>query len=181
MTAEQNTYLDKTFRGQKHQLLGYIRGKIGSIEESEDLLQDVYIQALNQLNVLDEIDNLAGWLYTVAKNRVIDWYRKKRLDTVPIHNSPEDQLTLEELLSEQSESTWDDETRELVNEAIIAAIDSLPEKQKYVFVQQVIEEQTFKEIAEELGESINTVIARKRYAVQFLQHELKEIKDIIKD
>jgi RNA polymerase sigma factor (sigma-70 family) len=131
--------------------------------------------------VLDEIDNIAGWLFTVAKNKVIDWYRKKRLDTVPIHESEEDQLTLEELLSDETDDTWDDETKELVNVAIIDAIDDLPEKQKYVFVQQVVEERTFKEIAEELGESINTVIARKRYAVQFLQRELKEIRDMIKD
>ena len=116
--------------------------------------------------------------YRDHENKLLN-YIKSKINS--LEESEDDNLTLEELLSDQIEETWDDETKELVNEAIIHAIDQLPEKQKYIFVQQVIEERTFKEIAKELDEPINTVIARKRYAVQFLQRELKEIREIIKD
>lgn len=149
------------------------------MEETEDLLQDVYLQALSNLNVLDSVDNLAGWLYTVAKNKVIDWYRKKRLVTVSMDEPFENGLQFKDILSEEIPDTLDDETRDLLLEALVDAIEDLPEKQRYVFTQQMIEERTFRELAEETGESINTLITRKRYAIQFLQSKLFELKSEI--
>jgi len=73
----------------------------------------------------------------------------------------------------------DDETRELVSRAIMDAVDELPEKQRYVFIQQVVEGRTFRELAEETGDSINTLVARKRYAIQILQSRLQEIKKVL--
>ena len=70
----------------------------------------------------------------------------------------------------------DDETRELVSQAIMDAVDKLPERQRYVFIQQVVEGRTFRELAGETGEPINTLVARKRYAIQFLQGRLHEIR-----
>ena len=150
------------------------------MEESEDLLQDVYFQALSSLNVLDAVDNLTGWLYTVTKNKIIDWYRKKRLPTVSIEESLENGFSLPDFLTEEIPDSLDDETCELVIQAIMDAIDELPDKQRYVFIQQVVEGKTFREMAQETGEPLNTLIARKRYAVQFLQGRLQEIKNVIK-
>ena len=142
-------------------------------------MQDVYLQAINNLNVFEQIDNITGWLFTIARNKIIDRYRKKQIATIPFETNSDENLNLDELLMQEIDSSWDEETQELVNEAIMAAIDNLPENQKYVFVQQVIEEKTFKELSEETGESINTLLARKRYAVQTLRKELKDIKKII--
>ena len=142
-------------------------------------MQDVYLQAINNLNVFEQIDNITGWLFTIARNKIIDRYRKKQIETIPFETNSDENLNLDELLMQEIDSSWDEETQELVNEAIMAAIDNLPENQKYVFVQQVIEEKTFKELSEETGESINTLLARKRYAVQTLRKELKDIKKII--
>ncbi|MDZ7264855.1 MAG: sigma-70 family RNA polymerase sigma factor, partial [candidate division KSB1 bacterium] len=150
-------------------MFAFIRSKIRSIEESEDLLQEVFFQALSSLNALEAVDNLTGWLYTVAKNKIIDWYRKKRLPTVSIDEPMANGFSFQDFLAEEIPDGLDEETRELVLQSIMEAIEELPEKQRYVFIQQVVEGKTFRELAEETGDSINTLIARKRYAVQFLK------------
>jgi len=179
MVNEQVNRVEKSFKAEHRGLFAFIQSKIRSLEESEDLLQDVYFQALSSLNVLEAVDNLTGWLYTVARNKVIDWYRKKRLPTVSIDEPVENGLKFEDVLAEEMPNAMDDETRELVFQVIMDAIDVLPEKQRYVFIQQVVEGRTFRELAEETGEPINTLIARKRYAIQFLQSRLQEIRKFL--
>jgi RNA polymerase sigma factor (sigma-70 family) len=179
MVNEQKHRVEKSFEAEHSGLFAFIRSKIRSLEESEDLLQDVYFQALCSLNVLEAVDNLTGWLYTVAKNKIIDWYRKKRLPTVSIEAFFENGFSFKDFLAEEIPDSLDDESRELVFQAIMEAIDELPDKQKYVFIQQVVEGKTFRELVQETGESINTLTARKRYAIQFLQGRLQEIKKLI--
>lgn len=176
MINEQKNRVEKSFEAEHHGLFAFIRSKIRSLEESEDLLQDVYFQALSSLNVLDAVDNLTGWLYTVARNKIIDWYRKKRLPTVSIEEPLENGFSFKDFLTEQIPDVLDDETREFVLQSITDAIDELPDKQRYVFIQQVIEGRTFRELAQETGESMNTLIARKRYAVQFLKNRLDKLE-----
>ena len=137
------------------------------------------MQALRSLNVLDSVDNLAGWLYTVARNKIIDWYRRRKVQTVSLDASAEDDKSLSELLAEEISDQWDDETRALVLEAIADSVDELPEKQRFVFIQNVVEGRTFRDLAEETGESINTLLARKRYALLFLRSRLQEIRNIV--
>ena len=141
----------------------------------------MYVQALSSLNVLEAVDNLTGWLYTVAKNKVIDWYRKKRLPTVSIDEPLENGFSFKDFLAEEIPDAIDEATREIVHQAIMDSIDELPAKQKYIFIQQVIEGKTFRELAEETGEPLNTLIARKRYAIQFLQNRLKEIRKLLNE
>lgn len=181
MITVQKNRLEKSFESEQSRLLAFVRSKIHSPEESEDLLQDVFLQALTHLNVLEAVDNMTAWLYTVTKNRIIDWYRKRKIPTRSIHQPDENGNDLQDILTEESFDDWDDSTRKIVYETIIESIDELAEKQKQVFIRQVVDGMTFREIAEETGESINTLIARKRYAVQFLRHRLKEIKDLLKD
>ncbi len=173
--------LEKSFETEKSSLLAFVRSKIRSLEESEDLLQDVFLQALSNLNALATVDNLTAWLYTVTKNKIIDWYRKKRLPIISIDQENENGNDLQEILADEFSSDWDESTRKMVYESIIESIDELPEKQKQIFIRQVVDGRTFRKIAEETGESINTLIARKRYAIQFLRHRLKEIKELLKD
>ncbi|UCE07423.1 MAG: RNA polymerase sigma factor [bacterium] len=179
MVNEQINRVEKSFEAEHGGLFAFIRSKIRSLEESEYLLQDVYIQALSSLNVLEAVDNLTGWLYIVARNKIIDWYRKKRLSTVSINEPLENGLKFEDVLAEEMPDSMDDETRELVSQAIMDAVDELPEKQRYVFIQQVVEGRTFRELAQEIDEPLNTLIARKQYAIQFLQIRLQEIKKLL--
>jgi RNA polymerase sigma factor (sigma-70 family) len=179
MVNEQIHRVEKSFEAEHRGLFAFIRSKIRSLEESQDLLQDVYFQALNSLNVLEAVDNLTGWLYTVAKNKIIDWYRKKRLPTVSIEQSFENGFSFKDFLAEEIPEALDDETREFVFQSIMEAIDELPDKQRYVFIQQVVEGKTFRELSQETGEPLNTLIARKRYAIQFLQRRLQEVKKLL--
>lgn len=170
---------NKQLTAERDNLLSFIRSKIRSLDDSEDMLQDVYIKALDSLNVMGPVDNLTGWLYTIAKNKVIDWYRKKRLQTVSLDEPIDEGLALKDILADDMDERWDDRTREAVYNALLQAISELPEKQRFVFIQNVIEERTFRELAKETGTCINTLMARKRYAVTFLRGRLKEIKQLI--
>jgi len=181
MTNEQQHRLDENFRAHQSRLLGYVRSKIQSIQDAEDLVQDIYLQAMHNLNALDAVDNLAGWLYTATRNKVIDWYRRKKAPHVDIDQTNDDGASLQDILAESEAETFDEETRAIISEAMIESIEELPEKQQYVFIQQVIEGRTFRELSEETGESINTLLARKRYAVQFLRGRLKHVKKILNE
>ncbi len=176
MMNEQAHRVAKSFEAEHRGLVAFIRSRIRSLEESEDLLQEVFFQALSNLNALEVVDNLTGWLYTVAKNKIIDWYRKKRLPTVSIDEPMENGFSFKDFLAEEIPDSLDEATRELVFQSIMEAIDELPAKQRYVFIQQVVEGRTFQELAIETGESINTLLARKRYAVQFLKNKLVKLK-----
>jgi DNA-directed RNA polymerase specialized sigma24 family protein len=101
------------------------------------------------------------------------------MPTVPLDAPDENGASLHEMLAEDIPDNWDDETRELVFEAIVERIDELPDKQQWVFIENVVEGRTFRELAEESGESINTLLARKRYALQFLQGRLHTIREYV--
>lgn len=178
MKSEQQHRLEQSFQAEHAGLLSFVRSRI-PVEDSEDLVQEVYVQAMDSLNVLNAVDNLTGWLYTVARNRIIDWYRRKKAPTVPLDAPDENGTSLHEMLADEIPDDWDDETRELVFEAIVEGVNELPENQRFVFIENVVEGRTFRELAEETGESINTLLARKRYALQFLQKRLKKIREYI--
>ncbi len=154
-------------------LLNYIKSKVNQLEIAEDILHDVYLQAMNSLTVTEPVENLFGWLFTVANNKIIDWYRKKSRQTVPL----EEYHTLKEIFAIDEGRDMDDQSRKIVTRAIMGAIEKLPMEQKNVFIMHVIEEKPFKEIAGIENVSINTVLARKRYAIKNLRKTLDTLKD----
>jgi len=172
MTKEHSNKLKEIFVAEHRRLSAYIRARIDSAEDSEDMLQDVYLQLLGNVNVLDSIDNITGWLYTVVKNRIIDWYRRKKHITVSIDYDLDSGIQLYDLVTDDELESLDDDGLDELAERIKQGIEMLPEKQKYVFVEQVLNDKTFRQLAEETGEPLNTLIARKRYAVSFLRKQL---------
>jgi RNA polymerase sigma factor (sigma-70 family) len=179
MNKAHSHRLKALIQTEHQKLLGYVHSKIDSLEESEDLPQDVYVHLLGHANVLDSVDNLTGWLYTITRNKVIDWYRKRKIRTVSIEAPIGDGLRFEDILTSELPESMDEETRELVYRRILECIDHLPENQRFVFIEQVVQGRTFRELAEETGESINTLIARKQYAIRFLRNELKTMKQTL--
>lgn len=169
------------FQKERGKLLNYLSSRVPAEIDPEDMLQDIFTQALGQLNALEAVDNLAAWFFTVAKNKIIDAYRRKKVPEISIQDSMDDEMSLDQLLVENTNDSWDAQTREYVDAEIIRCVEKLPEKQQYVFIQNVVEERSFREIAEETGESINTLLARKRYAVQTLRQELHELKISLED
>jgi len=175
MEQALNMSLDDIIRIEQTRLLNFIKSKVSSVEESEDILQEVFYQAAKGVNVLQTVDNVIGWLYKVANNKVIDWYRKKKIKTVSIEENIES-LSIFEIID--SYGLQSEEIDNFIIEVIIESIDKLPSKQKEVITKQAIEGVSFRELSEMTGDSINTLLARKRYAVNFLRKQLKEIDDL---
>jgi RNA polymerase sigma factor (sigma-70 family) len=177
MEAVLVQHLEKVYRSERTSLLGFIRSRTGSLEEAEDLLQDVFFQAIRAASVTDPIENVVGWLYTIARNKIIDRYRRRRND-VSLQQERED-ITLEELLADSGINIEKEFIRRAVMDALIEALEELPPEQRDAFIQQAIEGKTFREISEQSGVPLNTLIARKRYAVQFLRKRLHDLKEIV--
>jgi len=169
--------LEKVYRSERNSLLGFIRSRTGSLEEAEDLLQDVFFQAIRAASVTEPIENVVGWLYTIARNKIIDRYRRRKND-VSLQQERED-ITLEELLADSGINIEKEFIRRAVMDALIEALEELPPEQRDAFIQQAIEGKTFREISEQSGVPLNTLIARKRYAVQFLRKRLHDLKEMV--
>ena len=167
--------LEKVYKDEHKKLVGYIRSRVNDPEEAEDLLQDVFYSVLSNFNVLGPIDNLMGYLYAIARNKITDWYRKKRLNTVSLNNK-ESNHVLEEIIEDISINIEDDYVRAIIEDEIFKNIDNLPKEQKEVFIANEIEGISFKEMSKKMNISINTLLARKRYAVINLRNKLKNFK-----
>jgi RNA polymerase sigma factor (sigma-70 family) len=170
--------LEKVYRKERKTLLGFIRSRTSSLEEAEDLLQDVFFQAVRAASVTDPIENVMGWLYAIARNKIIDRYRRKK-ETVSLQQQEKEDVTLEELLADSGIDIEKEVIRRAVMDAMIEALEELPPEQRDAFIQQAIEGKTFREISERSGVPLNTLIARKRYAVQFLRKRLHDFKEVL--
>ena len=159
-----------------NKLLSFIRGKVKSSEDAEDILQEVWYQLSNTIN-LEEIESMSGWLYRVAKNKVIDKYRKKPTDYLEdfIFEDENGNVSVKDILLSDFSDPAQQELKELFWDTLMSALDELPAAQRYVFVQNELEDKTLQEIATETGESIKTIISRKGYAVKHLRNRLKEL------
>jgi RNA polymerase sigma factor (sigma-70 family) len=170
--------IDAVVKKEKRRLFDFIRRRIGNEAEAEDLLQDVLYQLASNYSVAEPIENLTAWLFTVARNRVIDWYRKRRPVPMPQASGDEDRsLGPEEILFDLEDGPDRAYWRTEVWSELSSALEDLPAAQREVFVAHEIEGVSFKEIAQRTGEPLNTLLSRKRYAVLFLRERLRDLYD----
>ena len=175
--------VDRTIRSERRRLFEFILRRVNSREDAEDILQDVFYQLVASYSVTEPIEKLTSWLFTVARNKIIDWYRRKRpvysmSQSIPGSQEDDDAvgpLNLEEILFDPRENPDRMYARSLVWSQLGDALDELPEKQRLVFVMHELEGKSFKEIAEITGEPMNTLLSRKRYAVLALRERLQEL------
>jgi len=172
--------IEKTYRENYRSIKRFIERRISSAEDSEDLLQDIFMKALDDANSLYAVENLAAWFFRAAANRVIDWYRRKKRREVSMPGGAEE-ATVEDLIGDSGIDIEKDFIRSLVVESLINSIEELPPEQAWVIIGQGIEGRTFKELSQESGIPINTLISRKRYALSFLQNRLTEIKGLLSE
>jgi len=156
------------------QLLGFIRKRVSSQADADDILQDVWYQLTTAVDT-EPIEQMSGWLFTVARNKIIDRYRKKQPDSLDLlletgesANGPD----LAAILLDKGEDPETANLRSLFWKALQEALDELPEEQRTVFIWNELDGLSFKEIAERTGEKVNTLISRKRYAVLHLRERL---------
>lgn len=170
--------VEQTFRAERGRLFRFIRRRVRNEADVEDILQDVFHQMVASYSVTEPIEELTRWLFTVARNRVIDWYRKRR--SIPLPGEDDDAsapLNLEEILFDPAENPDEVYHRSFFWRELADALDDLPEPQREVFVMHELEGKSFKEMAEITGVSVNTLLSRKRYAVLALRESLQEIYD----
>ncbi|MFZ4619460.1 MAG: RNA polymerase sigma factor [Bacteroidota bacterium] len=169
---------EQTFRTERKRLFDFIRRRVRTNEDAEDIMEDVFFQLLSSASVTEPIEKMTSWLFTVARNKVIDWYRKKRPESLPRDlDDPSLPLNLEDILYDPTQNPDQVYARSLVWTELAEALDELPEEQKQVFVMHELEGKSFKEIAEITGEPQNTLLSRKRYAVLYLREQLQELYD----
>lgn len=168
--------VERAFQSERRRLLDFIRRRVRTNEDAEDILQDVFYQLLTGYGVAEPIEKLTSWLFTVARNKVTDWYRKRKTESLPqIFDDDAAPLNLEEILYDPAQNPDDLFMRSLVWRELGDALEELPAKQREVFVMHELEGKSFREMAEITGESINTLLSRKRYAVLLLREKLKEL------
>jgi RNA polymerase sigma factor (sigma-70 family) len=182
MADQRRQNIIQAVRDYGRRLFYFIRGRVNTDEDAEDILQDVWYQFSNVLEN-EPIEQTSAWLFRVARNRIIDKYRKHRtasLEEAMFAEDDEGNFNFREILLAEDSTPESEHLRNLFWQQLFAALDELPEEQKQVFVWNELEDISFNEIAERTGEKINTLISRKRYAVLHLRKRLRELyKEII--
>ena len=178
MAAERNRNITNTIKAVSKRLFGFIKQRVGSNEDAEDILQDVFYQFAGNP---EPIEQTTAWLYKVARNKITDSYRKKKLpladDILQVQETDEDSFDWREVMFSNDSTPETEYLRNLFWEELKAALDELPAEQRDVFIQNEIDGIAFKDMAAVNGESVATLISRKRYAVLHLRSRLQVLKD----
>ncbi|MFN8165029.1 MAG: sigma-70 family RNA polymerase sigma factor [Bacteroidia bacterium] len=182
MTEGQNETIGKVVKENGKRLFDFIRNRVREPEEAEDIFQDVMVELTQSYRMMQPIEKMAAWLFRVARNKITDKYRKKKpvlLEDQLVYQGGEDddQLFLNDLLRSNTNSPDMDFDQALIWEAIEMALDELPKEQREVFIKHELEGISFKEMADASGESLNTLLSRKRYAVLALREKLRYLYD----
>ena len=177
MADQRKQNIIQAVRDYGKRLFYFIRGRVNTDEDAEDILQDVWYQFSNVMNN-EPIEQTSAWLFRVARNRIIDKYRKHQTDSLEEEIFPDDEegeFNFREILLAENATPETEHLRNLFWQQLFTALDELPEEQKQVFIWNELEDVSFNEIAEHTGEKINTLISRKRYAVLHLRKRLEQL------
>lgn len=141
--------------------------------DAEDVLQEAFVNALSNLDILGKVENITAWLFTVIRNKVIDlWRRRETRQAAGETNVSEE--TIAEIIASTGLDPSDELVRGELAGALSDAIAALPDRQREIIEAQVIDDETFREISERTGEPINTLMTRKKLAVKKLSAALKD-------
>ena len=178
--ADQDQRISQVVDRERSRLLNFIRRRVSDPSDAEDILQDVFYELVEANRLLMPIDHVVGWLFRVARNRIIDLFRKKKpvlFSEAGVENEDDDSLQFEDLLPSPDAGPEALYARGVLLAAFELAVRELPPEQREVFVAHEIEGLSFKELAARTGVGINTLLSRKRYAVLHLRERLQGIYD----
>jgi len=179
---EQDRQISEVMAEQQTRLRAFIRKRVPNESDVEDLLQEVFYELVVAHRLLMPIDYVTGWLYRVARNRITDLFRKKKPENFSdVAGADEDGelLQIEDLLPSPDAGPEALYVRNMLLDELEVALAELPDEQRAVFVAHELEGHSFKEMSAESGVNVNTLLARKRYAVLHLRARLKNIHDEI--
>jgi RNA polymerase sigma factor (sigma-70 family) len=179
--ANQDERISEAIDREHSRLRNFIRRRVADREDAEDILQDVFYELVEAYRMLEPVEQVTAWLFRVARNRIIDLFRRKQREA--LRNEPAkaaddgEMLPLEEMLPSLDAGPDAAYARSVLLEELDAALDELPEEQREVFVAHELLGQSFKEIAAQTGVSVNTLLSRKHYAVLHLRERLQAIHE----
>jgi RNA polymerase sigma factor (sigma-70 family) len=179
-TREQDRRISDVVEREQSRLRNFIRRRVPDPRDAEDILQDVFYELVEANRLLMPIDHVTGWLFSVARNRITDLFRRKNPQFVSESTAAgedEARLRLEDWLPSPDAGPEALYARRVLFDELELAIDELPKEQRDVFVAHELDGRTFKEMAADSGVSVNTLLSRKRYAVLHLRARLQSIHD----
>src|ERR1700733_6574327 len=159
-SSAQDREIAATVRRERGRLLAFIRRRVLDSTEAEDVLQEALYELVAAYRLMQPVEQAGAWLMRVARNRIIDRFRKKK----------------PELLADQGvEFDEDGDVGGL--EDLLPALDELPPEQRDVFIAQELEGASFKELAARWNVTVSALLSRKRYAVLYLRKRLQAAYD----
>ena len=177
---DQDQRITDVVKRERSRLGNFIRRRVPDSSDAEDILQDVFSALIEANRLLMPIEHVTGWLFTAARNRITDFFRKKRSERFSDLIASDDEgqpLAFEDLLPSADAGPDELYTRSELLDELEEALDELPKEQREVFIAHELEGRSFKEMSAETGVSVNTLLARKRYAVLHLRKRLQDIYD----
>lgn len=177
MAETRKSNITEVINTYSKRLMGFIRKRVTNEADAEDILQDVFYQFIGNTK---PIEQLTAWLFTVTRNKITDKQRKHKPDLLEdVYTDADGEASFDwtDLFSDGSNNPETEYLRNLFWEALHAALNELPASQRDVFILNEIEGVPFKTIAEQTGETINTLLSRKRYAVLHLRERLGTLRD----
>jgi RNA polymerase sigma factor (sigma-70 family) len=175
LMTEQNRRLSEIIAEDGARLRNFIRRRVRNEADAEDLLQEVFYEVVEAFSLKEPISQWGAWMFRVARNRIVDMFRKRQrwvFAEDPQPNSGEAETSLLDQLPSLDAGPAEAYARSVLMDEIEEALDELPAEQREVFIAHEIEGLSFKDIAARSGVNINTLLARKRYAVAHLRRRL---------
>ena len=180
MALEQDQRISEVVKRERSRLLNFIRRRVPDPGDAEDILQDVFYRLVEANRLLMPIEHITGWLFRVARNRITDLFRKKEPESfseIAMADENGEGLQFEDLLPSPDAGPEAVYARNLLLEELKHALGELPKEQREVFMAHEFEGRSFKELSEDAGVSVNTLLSRKRYAVLHLRERLQHVYD----
>lgn len=179
MAPEPDQRITEVVKREQSRLLSFIRRRVPDPRDADDILQEVFSELVEANRLLMPIHHVTGWLFRVARNRIVDLFRKKKPESLSRaaldEAEDEEGLTLEDLLPSPDAGPDALYARRVLLDEVALALSELPQEQREVFIAHELEGRSFKELAAATGVSVNTLLSRKRYAVLHLRERLRSI------
>jgi RNA polymerase sigma factor (sigma-70 family) len=181
VAAERDRRLSEAIEREQPRLRNFIRKRVADAGDAEDILQEIFYELVEAYRLMKPVEQVGAWLFRVARNRITDLFRKRNREGSRIYPAAGEEngelIILEDLLPSPDAGPEAAYARRVLVEELDAALDELPEEQREIFIAHELEERSFKELAAEMGLSVNTLLSRKHYAVLHLRERLQDIYD----
>jgi RNA polymerase sigma factor (sigma-70 family) len=174
--SAQDLEIASIVRRERGRLLSFILKRVRDAAEAEDVLQEALYELVASYRLMQPVEQAGAWLMRVARNRIIDRFRKRRPQLLGdiVAEGEEGDSALEQLLPPVADGPDAQVIRELLLQELERALEELPAEQREVFIAHELEGASFKELSARWRVGINTLLSRKRYAVLRLRERLGE-------